>query len=205
MHEDQIMAEAISESREAFRPNVSSYEDMPELPGASPLSIDSLSIFSGKSFIAHCRKHPINSFSQHLGEEERFAYRRALSRLVEMTSQEYAEEEEWNPLGPPLRKWESMHQGTQGISTSLYGSSNGRLESQVPDFAFEAAFESEARSQHALKERPSAPRLKEDHIWGVRDDWGPKAGAWGKGAKVYRKDGGPRTKNDDHKNAIEKK
>lgn len=48
MHEDQIMAEAFSESREIFRPNVSSYENMPELPAASPLSLDSLSIFSGK-------------------------------------------------------------------------------------------------------------------------------------------------------------
>lgn len=47
-HQDQFMAEAISEAHETFRPNVLSYENAPELPAASSLSLDSLSIFSGK-------------------------------------------------------------------------------------------------------------------------------------------------------------
>lgn len=47
LSEDQLMAEAFSESREVFRPNVSSYGDRPERPAASPLLLDALSIFSG--------------------------------------------------------------------------------------------------------------------------------------------------------------
>lgn len=50
-HQDQFMAEAISEAHETFRPNVLSYlsyENAPELPAASSLSLNSLSIFSGK-------------------------------------------------------------------------------------------------------------------------------------------------------------
>ena len=50
MHDEQLMAEAISESRQLFRPNVSSYEDRPERPTASPLSLESLAIFSGAAF-----------------------------------------------------------------------------------------------------------------------------------------------------------
>lgn len=29
------------------------------------------------------------------------------------------------------------------------------------------------------------PVLKEEHVWGVRDDWGKKAGRWGQGAKAF--------------------
>lgn len=29
------------------------------------------------------------------------------------------------------------------------------------------------------------PKLKSDHVWGVREDWGKSAGPWGKGASVY--------------------
>lgn len=29
------------------------------------------------------------------------------------------------------------------------------------------------------------PKLKSDHVWGVREDWGPGAGVWGKGASAF--------------------
>jgi len=33
--------------------------------------------------------------------------------------------------------------------------------------------------------RGDKPVLREEHIWGVREDWGKKAGEWGKGASAY--------------------
>lgn len=120
------------------------------------------------------------------GEEERFAYRRALSRLIEMTSPEYDETEEWNPLPVNKRRWESLRSAAQPSKVEQM-----RFDDpQGGDFAPEAAFEFGSRlgSQKTKRERPSAPRLKEDHFWGVRDDWGPKAGAWGKGAKARREE-----------------
>jgi protein AFG1 len=33
--------------------------------------------------------------------------------------------------------------------------------------------------------RGDKPVLKEDHFWGVREDWGKKAGKWGKGASAF--------------------
>ena len=27
--------------------------------------------------------------------------------------------------------------------------------------------------------------LSEAHVWGVREDWGKKAGAWGKGSAIF--------------------
>lgn len=29
------------------------------------------------------------------------------------------------------------------------------------------------------------PELKDVHVWGVAENWGPKAGAWGKGASAF--------------------
>lgn len=104
-----------------------------------------------------------------------------------MTSTEYAETEIWNPLAPKIRKWESDIPVTISTPTSVTGQARQRQEGlQEGDFASEAAFESDARAYRVAKQ-PSAPRLKEDHIWGVREDWGPKAGTWGRGAKVHRK------------------
>ena len=37
----------------------------------------------------------------------------------------------------------------------------------------------------ATEDRPSAPQLAEDHVWGIREDWGEKAGRWGKGAAAF--------------------
>lgn len=117
-----------------------------------------------------------------LGEEERFAYRRALSRLID------AKIENWNPLAPKIRKWESDLPVCISTPTSVTGQVRQRQEGlHEDDFASEAAFESDARAHRIAKARPSAPRLKEDHIWGVREDWGPKAGTWGRGAKVHRR------------------
>ncbi|KAL5528379.1 hypothetical protein ACEPAF_7515 [Sanghuangporus sanghuang] len=177
LSEDQLMAEAFSESREGFRPNISSYADKPERPAASPLSLDSLSIFSG--------------------EEERFAYKRAVSRLIEMTSEHYAKDNQWDPLTSNRRKWERIN--TEPIPSNVLpisvrqvvkeGFRVGRYVldegSFANDFAAEATGEGEVRSQQAVGDRPSAPRLAENHFWGVREDWGDKAGRWGKGAAAF--------------------
>jgi len=38
-----------------------------------------------------------------------------------------------------------------------------------------------------MAKRPSAPHLGAEHVWGVRDDWGEKAGEWGRGTKAFNK------------------
>ncbi|KAF8973052.1 hypothetical protein BDZ97DRAFT_1752098 [Flammula alnicola] len=71
-HVDIMMAESVAETQDVYGPNVSSYA-IPEIREAPVpkvvLSIDTLSFFSG--------------------EEEQFAFKRALSRLVEMTNAAY--------------------------------------------------------------------------------------------------------------------
>jgi protein AFG1 len=101
-----------------------------------------------------------------------------------MTSAGYARDTTWTPLPSDARKWES--------SDTMFAPSAARppppdMADAGPDYAAEAAFEG-----GRAPPRPEAPILREHHVWGVREDWGRKAGAWGKGAKVYDDDEGSR-------------
>ncbi|KAH9948963.1 AFG1-like ATPase-domain-containing protein [Amylocystis lapponica] len=179
---DVMMAEAVAETQDMYRPNVSAYNapNMAEAPRApsAPLALDTLSIFSGK--------------------DEQFAFKRALSRLLEMTSERYAVEERWEPLPAASRKWEGVSSTSEATSASHSRSQlHWTLPSHShmpdgPDFASEAAHVGPMRAQ----DRPEAPRLNTEHVWGVRDDWGPRAKTWGAGARAYESQSPPRRDGD---------
>ena len=166
---DVLLAEAVGETRDVYRPNVSSYNapNMAEAPPEPRVSIalEQLSMFSGK--------------------DEQFAFKRALSRLIEMTSESYAGGERWSPIPTADRKWE------QPAGTPLPRLAHGGFtppqsdatQSAGADFAEEAAY---GRAELVdPSQRPEAPRLRHEHVWGVRDDWGDRAKAWGRGAKAH--------------------
>ncbi|KAJ7497659.1 AFG1-like ATPase-domain-containing protein [Mycena latifolia] len=166
-HLDVMLAESVSETQEGYRPNVSAY-DSPEIsrhldPPAKAMVLDTLSIFSG--------------------QEEQFAFKRALSRLIEMTGPAYVRTVQWAPLSERDRTWER--------SVAYPGTSHSRSFDVDPrpaeqdDFASEAAYSPDLGKE---KVRPAAPRLKADHVWGVRDDWGKGAKTWGQGARAYPRD-----------------
>ncbi len=133
------------------------------------------------------------------GKDEQFAFQRALSRLREMTSESYARDEQWTPLPPSARKWETSQSPTQSPSPSPPQSSfppphrnfKARSDDAAPvtgrpssDFAEEASAHATHPHPHPTA-RPPAPRLRADHVWGVREDWGAQAREWGRGASVY--------------------
>lgn len=165
---DVLLAEAVGETRDVYRPNVSSYDapNMAEAPAAPrpAVALEALSMFSGK--------------------EEQFAYKRALSRLREMTSEGYAKQERWTPLPADERKWErpsSVGAVPRGRAAAASAPATPKAGND-PDFAEEAAYD---RGHFDPRQRPEAPRLRDEHIWGVRDDWGERANAWGRGAKAH--------------------
>ncbi|KAG1751352.1 AFG1-like ATPase-domain-containing protein [Suillus paluster] len=92
---DVMHVETVAEMQNVYRPNVSAYDapGMNEAPNQpAPTSLENLSIFSG--------------------QEEQFAFKRALSRLAEMTSKSYFDQERWNPLPVTSRKWEQAMEST---------------------------------------------------------------------------------------------
>ncbi|KII92426.1 hypothetical protein PLICRDRAFT_50808 [Plicaturopsis crispa FD-325 SS-3] len=149
---DPIMAESVTETQDIYRPNVAAYDapKMTEAPVApsTALPLDTLSIFSGK--------------------DEQFAFKRALSRLLEMTSASYGQEEHWTPLPSSSRQWERTVAAASSQHPRVPGSRSPSPDvDEEDDFALEAAY----HTRQPWSDRPSAPRLSENHMWGVREDW----------------------------------
>lgn len=110
------------------------------------------------------------------GEDERFAFKRARSRLWEMCGNRWwAREEEgwWRPVGKDVRRWEASSNPPAATvvedSTSI-----GVQEPGEEDRLFRYG----ASPFRTHQEPP--PKLGWQHAWGMMT-WGKKAGAWGKG------------------------
>ncbi|KIY67899.1 hypothetical protein CYLTODRAFT_396245 [Cylindrobasidium torrendii FP15055 ss-10] len=157
---DSVWQESVSVSTgaEAYRPNIIAYDDKAaSLEEIQPVRrpLEQLSIFSGK--------------------DEQFAFKRALSRLVEMTGAGYCRGAEWEPLPEGMRGWERTTRLGRGFGIAQ------TVEKPQPLVVDAASGGSESM----------APTLKADHVWGVREDWGgatARGRSWGRGASVYDKD-----------------
>lgn len=110
-HEDATYSETVSEvfqdSAAPFRPNISSYTD-----GASPSNrASSIHAEIDSDFGILGQKVDFVNTSAFTGEDERFAYKRAASRLWEMCSASWharpgTPENWWTPLPLEARHWE---------------------------------------------------------------------------------------------------
>ena len=170
---DVMMAESVGETREVYRPNVSSYDTL-DLTGSKTLAsptttvpLNELSLFSGKlgsiGYAWHIR------FTMYLitdydltGKDEQFAFKRALSRLKEMTSGSYWEEVRWSPLPLSVRKWE----GYSKTPAALLGGSSEIVDGE-PSPPVTTMYGADDALSHV---RPEAPHVRENHIWGMRRD-----------------------------------
>ncbi|GAA5964226.1 hypothetical protein JCM8115_002839 [Rhodotorula mucilaginosa] len=135
------------------------------------------------------------------GEEERFAFKRAVSRVHEMSSTEYLVTAQHSPLPSSIRTWEqtiaqslapSISNTAPAPSLHVMGeksplSSTDRLSGVLDPADLRAKWpEGMPTGDKQVDVRPGQkPVLREEHVWGVRDDWGKKAGRWGQGAKAY--------------------
>ncbi|KAF2155648.1 hypothetical protein K461DRAFT_221417 [Myriangium duriaei CBS 260.36] len=121
------------------------------------------------------------------GEDERFAYKRARSRLWEMCGAKWwgrTEEGWWRPLPVEVRRWEKSAE-----EQAAFGA--GRVEGEGGDVAIgdsrgiteekdEVLFRHGASPFRTATEPP--PKFSWTHVWGTVK-WGKKAGAWGQGVE----------------------
>ncbi|EIW71533.1 hypothetical protein TREMEDRAFT_67817 [Tremella mesenterica DSM 1558] len=167
---DSLTAESLSETLQApTRPNVSIY--------------NTLSNRQREALVkeAEDRSSSFSVLSIFTGEDERFAYKRAVSRLIEMTQSPNYQQEDWIPLSSEVRSWEISSNPTKYTRLSDNNLSEGVTVDD--DFAHEASL-----SGQNMRDDGKAPVIREQHIWGVADGWGTKAGQWGKGTSAYLKD-----------------
>ena len=108
------------------------------------------------------------------GEDEKFAYKRAQSRLWEMCGARWWAREEpwWQPLGKEIRRWESS-----ATADASEGPDAGP-EKKAEDMNEASLFKHGASPFRTSQEPP--PKISWTHAWGMMK-WGRRAGNWGQG------------------------
>ena len=96
------------------------------------------------------------------GEDERFAYKRARSRLWEMCSQKWWDKEDWwKPLGKDIRHWEGSPASENGRPLVALPSERGLTEQKTDDSLFKHG----ASPFRTAAEPP--PKIPWTHAWGM--------------------------------------
>ncbi|KAH7125366.1 AFG1-like ATPase-domain-containing protein [Dendryphion nanum] len=188
--EDALHPETYSEIHQdltsPFRPNVSSYSNSPASSPLPSLSPDALEDDPpnrirrpGTSFTDERRRSgdsggpDFSNVGGLTGEDERFAVRRAESRIWEMCGKRWwgrmGEEGWWRPVGVEERFWE----GGRGI---VDGGRGVRMQGREEDVLGSGT----ASPFRTREDEP--PKLHWTHVWGTVK-WGKRAGAWGKGVE----------------------
>ncbi|KAL8914462.1 MAG: hypothetical protein Q9171_000967 [Xanthocarpia ochracea] len=120
------------------------------------------------------------STSAFTGEDEKFAYKRAQSRLWELCgAQWWSREDEgwWRPLEKELRRWESRQDNAVAHQNDV------GVEDKEGDVKEETLFRHGASPFRTSQDPP--PKIPWTHAWGMMK-WGKKAGAWGQGPDGLR-------------------
>lgn len=113
------------------------------------------------------------------GEDEKFAYKRATSRLWEMCGARWWTREEgwWKPLAKEVRRWENSIVTNSHLDTGLADPS-ASAGSNTQENEASTLFRHGASPFRTSHDPP--PKIPWWHAWGMIQ-WGKKAGAWGQG------------------------
>jgi len=125
------------------------------------------------------------------GEDERFAYKRARSRMWEMCGKRWWDErsqasdvdEWWRPVGREGRAWEQAPSADKEMEMDHNGVSSGSGEGGRPNARTDVLFKHDASPFCKSTEPP--PKMGWQYAWGMIK-WGKKVGEWGKGVEGNR-------------------
>lgn len=151
------MSEIVQDLISGSRPNVSAYQETSMMP---------IPIHEAESSVASYAHLAIFT-----GQDEQYAFQRAVSRLHELT-RPGGSGKPWAPMLGVLNDLWNKSVNAQG------GIVNPSSVSPAP------ADEDTITSDTGLLRRP--PSISANHVWGVAE-WGKRAGRWGRGAEVYKK------------------
>ncbi|KAF1975921.1 mitochondrial ATPase-like protein [Bimuria novae-zelandiae CBS 107.79] len=184
---DAVYSETYSEVHQdltsPFRPNTSSYTPVSSLPEDS-LEDDPPNRVRrpGSSYTDERRSGKAPDFANIrglTGEDERFAVKRAESRIWEMCSAKWweraGEEGWWRPLPGEARAWERPLAQPVRASMEMTEGEKGKGEEKE-----EGVFKHGASPFRTVDAAP--PKIAWTHVWGTIQ-WGKSAGAWGKGVE----------------------
>jgi protein AFG1 len=188
---DSVYSETLSEIYQdqisPFRPNVSSYT-------ASDEDAD-FGVITEKE-LQSSQKVDFGETVSFTGEDERFAYKRARSRLWEMCGTKWHARSEpgwWKPLPLEARQWErsSMDSWSTGLNKELQVSDvkigpaieldkPAGLQGRIAEEMRKMGEEDLDKFRGPFRRKQDPPKIGWAHAWGMIT-WGKKAGDWGQG------------------------
>ncbi|KAK7207204.1 AFG1-like ATPase-domain-containing protein [Myxozyma melibiosi] len=169
-----------------YRPNVSAYDETEKektfATAAAPGVADGRETGEGQT-------SDYTRASAFTGEDERFAFKRAISRLKEMTgSDAWWEQERWMPVDEAVRTWEGS------LSLQNKKSKGGVIEDGSERAGLHGRWEgTETNAFQRYNEEP-APRFSVAHFWSMVS-WGPgkrrdeRTRRWMRGAEGFGGEG----------------
>ncbi len=166
----ETIARAHIDSENPYRPNVSSYD----------------SIGDHEEEVKNSKKQIKSNFanvSAFTGEDEKFAFKRAISRIKEMTgSKIWWESQKWKPMDLNMRPWEEEEElKNTKLNINLKEIKSNENEEISIKGSFASQLSPNLKSSKLLKEKDKKdlpPTLADSHFWSM--------GIWGSGIK--RKD-----------------
>ncbi|KAF8864984.1 hypothetical protein BDZ45DRAFT_684529 [Acephala macrosclerotiorum] len=185
----ETLSEIYQDQTSPFRPNVSSYTDEPRT-GYDPDEDSDLESIPGKGNEID-RTVDFGNTTSFTGEDERFAYKRARSRMWEMCGARWHARSEpgwWRPLPIEVRRWERSPSPATTAQTPQFGETDVKLgeSTELDRPAGLQGKEMEERAKIASspfrEQRHSPPKIGWTHAWGMIK-WGKKARTWGQGTE----------------------
>jgi len=177
----ETLSEVYQDQTSPFRPNISSYNPDYDADVKDPAHESGAQVDFAQT----------GAFT---GEDEKFAYKRARSRLWEMCGARWHARDEpgwWKPLPVEVRRWE---RSSSSARTEVGG--EGEAESDVRmggAVELDRPGGLQGKQLEQMEEREETrytspfrgtqdppPKIAWTHAWGMMT-WGKKAGAWGKG------------------------
>lgn len=201
----ETLAEIYQDSSSPFRPNISAYQEASPsplkeslIPNASLRSVLAdedadfgLNHSSGRAHgaVTLAMGPDFTQTRSLTGEDEKFAYKRATSRLWEMCGEKWWRdrpservEDWWRPVPSQVRFWEKPAQTLDNPSWARdLRTLNGDTLFDKSESHDEELFPHGASPFRTSSEPP--PKFGWQHAWGMMK-WGKKAGQWGKGVEA---------------------
>ncbi|KAA1087768.1 hypothetical protein PGT21_036451 [Puccinia graminis f. sp. tritici] len=164
----ETLADVVEELSEPFRPNVSSYQDISvvqQTPTHDPQKknhriektvVEQLAIFSG--------------------QDEKYAFDRATSRLFELTKSGGRSSKAWSPLELDLTPNRSPPSPSPSSSSSTATPVKSNVRQQADNL--------DPHKDNGDESLFTRPKFSEVHFWGIMQ-WGKRAGRWGQGVEAF--------------------
>lgn len=174
----ETFSEVYQDQTSPFRPNISAYMDEAGKEYSFGKNTDS-SVSLGRPI-------DFGVTSSFIGEDERFAYKRASSRLWEMCGMKWHSRSEpgwWKPIPTEVRRWEQQSESNakfpEHASPEKSDARMGKsYELDAPPEVYETIREDHGQPSSKTLRMP--PIISWTHAWGMMR-WGKKAGPWGQG------------------------